>query len=95
MVQEGESQPAAEAEVQPTPEASTEPETVVAVTGDLEVTTEGPAAPADEWELGEEEAVELGPCAICRQPIEAGQRHVVAAYGPVHAEPCSHMSKPV
>ena len=35
---------------------------------------------------------ELPACPVCRLAIEPGADYVTAAYGPVHAEPCSHQS---
>lgn len=32
-------------------------------------------------------------CAICGKVIPAGEEYTVAAYGPVHNEPCSHEVK--
>lgn len=32
-------------------------------------------------------------CAVCDKPIADGAEHLEAAYGPVHAEPCSHQAK--
>ena len=54
----------------------------------------------EEESLEEEETEErepLGPeavCSICRQPILPEHEYVVATYGPVHEEPCSHQSLP-
>ena len=41
-----------------------------------------------------QEGEELSACAVCRQSIEPGADYVTAAYGPVHAEPCSHQTRP-
>lgn len=40
-------------------------------------------------------AAEAGTCAVCEKPIEPGSDTVEAAYGTVHAEPCSHQGKVV
>ena len=42
--------------------------------------------------LTAQEEDELPVCPVCRQTIEPGSDYVTAAYGPVHAEPCSHQS---
>lgn len=32
-------------------------------------------------------------CAVCEKVIPAGKEYTVAAFGPVHTEPCSHQSR--
>lgn len=56
--------------------------------------SEGDAVAAPRNALEVQMAQDEMECAICHKSIEEADDYVQAAYGPVHAEPCSHQSFP-